>query len=288
MYRCLLVANQYVTNFVLLEQLIVNKKDCAPRIAEKILDLFFLETPHYNLGTRQNHCDTRQVEVITDLSSKEPAKLPAPAALVKARSLTGPVNRDRFSKGNTLSTRSELSDFLASVERRAFKQAQFAVRDEQAALDIVQDAMMRLAEKYGQRPATEFPMLFQRILQNAVRDHHRRQKVRNLWVSFFSAFGKEEDEDFDLLETLESEDDSKHADTPHGQYQQNQMLAIIEHAIERLPARQREAFLMRYWEEMDIAETAAAMGCSEGSVKTHCSRAVHTLAAALREKGIEL
>ncbi|HSD36729.1 MAG TPA: RNA polymerase sigma factor [Rhodocyclaceae bacterium] len=188
----------------------------------------------------------------------------------------------------TLSTRSELSDFLASVERRAFKQAQFAVRDEQAALDIVQDAMMRLAEKYGQRPVTEFPMLFQRILQNAIRDHHRRQKVRNLWVSFFSAFRKNDEEDFDILETLESEDDSKHADTPHGQYQQSQMLAIIERAIERLPARQREAFLMRYWEEMDIAETAIAMGCSEGSVKTHCSRAVHTLAAALREKGIEL
>ncbi|GAB4056644.1 RNA polymerase sigma factor [Uliginosibacterium sediminicola] len=194
-----------------------------------------------------------------------------------------------WNKGKTLSSRAELSDFLASVERRAFKQAQYAVRDEQAALDIVQESMMRLADKYSQRPVTEYPMLFQRILQNAIRDHGRRHKVRSTWVSLFSAFSREEDEeDFDILETLESADDSKHTDTPHGQYQQNETLAQIEREIEKLPARQREAFLMRYWEEMDIAETAAAMGCSEGSVKTHCSRAVHTLSAALRSKGIVL
>ncbi|MFT3734417.1 MAG: sigma factor [Rhodocyclaceae bacterium] len=141
-------------------------------------------------------------------------------------------------KGIPLSTRVELSDFLASVERRAYKQALYAVRDEQAALDLVQEAMMRLAEKYGQRPAAEFPMLFQRILQNAIRDHGRRQKVRNTWVSLFSAFrGNDDDEDFDLLETLETADDSKPADTPHGQLQQNQTLAVIEREIEKLPAR---------------------------------------------------
>lgn len=225
--------------------------------------------------------------------SEEPAKLPAPEALVKARpgengAKAGP-RRARKSKAKTLATRNELSDFLASVERRAFKQAMFTVRDEQAALDIVQEAMMRLAEKYGHRPQEEFPMLFQRILQNAIHDHGRRTKVRSAWVSLFSAFGSgDEEEDFDILETLESSDDSKHADTPHGQFDQTQTLALIEREIEKLPTRQREAFLMRYWEEMDIAETAAAMGCSEGSVKTHCSRAVHTLAAALRSKGITL
>jgi RNA polymerase sigma-70 factor (ECF subfamily) len=65
-------------------------------------------------------------------------------------------------------------------------------------------------------------------------------------------------------------------------------LHLIEAEIQKLPARQREAFLMRYWQDMDVAETAAAMGCSEGSVKTHCSRATHTLADALRAKGIKL
>src|SRR5512134_247210 len=99
----------------------------------------------------------------------------------------------------------ELSAFLASVERRAFKQAQFAVRDADAALDIVQDAMMKLSEKYGQRPAVEFPLLFTRILQNVIHDHFRRQKVRSTWVTLFSALGGRDDEDdSDPLETLEA------------------------------------------------------------------------------------
>ncbi|MBI4756990.1 MAG: RNA polymerase sigma factor [Betaproteobacteria bacterium] len=187
-----------------------------------------------------------------------------------------------------MATRNELSDFLASVERRAFKQAMFAVRDEEAALDAVQEAMMRLAEKYGGRPADEFPMLFQRILQNVIRDYFRRSKVRSLWTTLLSAFSGDDDEDSDPLETLPVENVSKLADTPHGRLEQSQIMAIIEQEISRLPTRQREAFLMRYWEDMDIAETAATMGCSEGSVKTHCSRATHALAAALRARGIQL
>lgn len=189
---------------------------------------------------------------------------------------------------HSLATRNELSDFLASVERRAFKQAMFAVRDEEAALDAVQEAMMRLAEKYGGRPADEFPMLFQRILQNVIRDYFRRSKVRSLWTTLLSAFSGDDDEDSDPLETLPVENVSKLADTPHGRLEQSQIMAIIEQEISRLPTRQREAFLMRYWEDMDIAETAATMGCSEGSVKTHCSRATHALAAALRARGIQL
>ena len=165
----------------------------------------------------------------------------------------------------------------------------FAVRDEDASLDIVQDAMMRLAEKYGHRPADELPLLFQRILQNATRDFFRRQKVRSTWTTLFSALsGKNDDEDNDPLETLESNDESARPEGPHDQVARQQVLAVIQTEIERLPARQREAFLLRYWEEMDVAETAAAMGCSEGSVKTHCSRAAHALAAALKAKGIEL
>ena len=163
----------------------------------------------------------------------------------------------------------------------------FAVRNEETALDIVQDSMMKLAEKYGDRPAEELPMLFQRIIQNTIRDHYRRSKVRSLWTTLLSAFSSDDD-DYDPLETLVIDSGSYILDTPEGQLQQSQVLDIIEKQITLLPARQREAFLMRYWEDMDVAETASAMGCSEGSVKTHCSRATHTLAAALRAKGITL
>ncbi len=163
----------------------------------------------------------------------------------------------------------------------------FAVRNEETALDIVQDSMMKLAEKYGDRPAEELPMLFQRIIQNTIRDHYRRSKVRSLWTTLLSSFSSEDD-DYDPLETLVIDSGSYTPDTPEGQLQQSQVLDIIEKQITLLPARQREAFLMRYWEDMDVAETASAMGCSEGSVKTHCSRATHTLAAALRAKGITL
>ena len=185
-----------------------------------------------------------------------------------------------------MATAQELSDFLAQVERRAFKQTAYAVRDDHAALDIVQDAMLKLAENYGAKPVTEFPMLFQRILQNTMRDYWRRQKVRNLWTTLLSSFGTNEDgEERDPLETLES-DDGDDSGEPPAQLERSQTIAIIEEALQKLPARQREAFVMRYWEEMDVAETAAAMGCSEGSVKTHCSRAVHSLAALLEKQGI--
>jgi RNA polymerase sigma-70 factor (ECF subfamily) len=182
----------------------------------------------------------------------------------------------------------ELVDFLAGVERRAFKQAAYAVRDDDSALDIVQDAMIKLAEKYGDRPAAELPLLFQRILQNATHDFFRRQKVRNTWVSLFSSLGNSDDDEFDLLETFESEEGSIAAESSADKLEREQVLALIDEEIQKLPARQREAFLMRYWEDMDVAETAAAMGCSEGSVKTHCSRATHALATALKAKGITL
>jgi RNA polymerase sigma-70 factor (ECF subfamily) len=164
----------------------------------------------------------------------------------------------------------------------------FAVRNEESALDIVQDSMMKLAEKYGDRPQEEFPMLFQRILQNTIRDYYRRSKVRSLWTTLLSSFSPSDDEEHDPLETMEVEAGSYTPNTPDGQLLQTQVLAIIEKEIKALPTRQREAFLMRYWEDMDVAETASAMGCSEGSVKTHCSRATHTLAAALKVKGITL
>lgn len=178
----------------------------------------------------------------------------------------------------------ELSDFLRDVERRAFKQTVYAVRDEHAALDIVQDAMLKLAEKYAAKPVEEYPMLFQRILQNTMRDFWRRQKVRNLWTTLLSSFGGNDDEeDRDPLETIDVEDNSEN---PAEQLQRNQTIAIVEKALEKLPPRQREAFVLRYWEDMDVAETAEVMGCSQGSVKTHCSRAVHALAQTLEKQGL--
>ncbi len=185
-----------------------------------------------------------------------------------------------------MATTRELSDFLEAVERRAFKQTAYAVRDDHAALDIVQDAMMKLAEKYGDKPVAEFPMLFQRILQNTMRDYWRRQKVRNLWTTLLSSFGgsSEDGEDRDPLETIDVEDDS---DEPSAQLERSQTIKLIENALEKLPTRQREAFVLRYWEEMDVAETAKIMGCSDGSVKTHCSRAVHALAVELKKQGLE-
>jgi RNA polymerase sigma-70 factor (ECF subfamily) len=185
-----------------------------------------------------------------------------------------------------MATPKELSDFLIAIERRAFKQTAYAVRDDHTALDIVQDAMMKLAEKYGERPATEFPMLFQRILQNTMRDFWRRQKVRNLWTTLLSSFGSNDgdSEERDPLETIDVEDD---ADEPSAQLARSQTIQLIERALEKLPARQREAFVLRYWEEMDVAETAKIMGCSDGSVKTHCSRAVHALALELKKQGLD-
>jgi RNA polymerase sigma-70 factor (ECF subfamily) len=200
-----------------------------------------------------------------------------------------PDRPPRITRTPPLATRNELSDFLAGVERRAYKQAVFAVRDDEAALDIVQDAMLRLAEKYGGKPAEELPLLFQRILQNAIRDFFRRRKVRNLWTILLSTLGtRREEDDSDPLETLEAEAGPSHEKSPEEQVAQAQLVEIIEKEIAGLPPRQREAFLLRYWEEFDVAETAAVMGCSEGSVKTHCSRAAHALATALKAKGIAL
>jgi RNA polymerase sigma-70 factor (ECF subfamily) len=201
-----------------------------------------------------------------------------------------PIIARSFTRTSKLASHQEIAAFLADVERRAYKQAIFAVRDEDAALDIVQDAMLKLTENYAGKPAGELPMLFQRILQNTIHDHFRRQKVRSTWTTLLSALGQKDDrdEEYDPLETLQAKSDSNAAADPALQLEQSQIIALIEQALSRLPARQREAFLLRYWEELDVAEAAAAMGCSEGSVKTHCSRAVHALAEMLAAKGLKL
>ena len=188
-----------------------------------------------------------------------------------------------------MATDLELSNFLKSVERRAFKRSVYHVRNDQAALDIVQDSMMKLSEHYGHKPPEELPMLFQRILSNCTLDWFRRQKTQNALFSNMSDFESEGDDgEFDLLETLNVSSNSEQNESSETQTDRAQTLRIIELEIQQLPLRQREAFLLRYWEDMDVAETAAAMGCSQGSVKTHCSRAVHTLSKALKGKGISL
>jgi RNA polymerase sigma-70 factor, ECF subfamily len=189
----------------------------------------------------------------------------------------------------TPSREEELNAFLKGVESRAFRRTVYAVRQDDAALDIVQDAMIRLAQSYADRPANEWPMLFQRILSNATLDWFRRQKVRNAVftsIEDIEASAGGEDGDFDLLEALEIEDTGTEA--AEVQVSRAETLKQIEEEIGQLPTRQREAFLLRYWEELDVSETAAAMGCSEGSVKTHCSRAVAALSKALKARGITL
>ena len=206
-----------------------------------------------------------------------------------ARFTAGSADRSATNRqANTLANHKELSDFFVATERRAYKQALFAVRDEQVALELVQEAMTRLVEKYPARPSAELPPLFQRILQNTIRDYFRRQKVRALWTTQISSLASDPDTEHDPLETLEPGADAEREKTPFDHLQQSQILEIIEQALQQLPLRQRQAFVLRYWEEMDVAETAVAMGCSQGSVKTHCSRAVRALAAILKEKGVTL
>ena len=192
-----------------------------------------------------------------------------------------------------MASEKELSDFLKSVETKAFKRTVFSTRDEEAALDIVQDSMIKLAEKYGQQPAQELPLLFTRILQNTTLDWFRRQKTQNTWVSLFSSLKGagndhfEESDGQDPLEFIESNSENIGSASGDTQLERKQMAKILENEISKLPLRQREAFLMRYWDELDISETAKLMGCSEGSVKTHCSRAASSLEKALKKQGFK-
>lgn len=148
---------------------------------------------------------------------------------------------------------------------------------------------MKLAEHYGHKPVGELPMLYQRILSNCTLDWFRRQKVQNAMFSNMGDFSLGQDEeDFNILEILDASSGGEQGESAESITERAQTLRSIELEIQALPGRQREAFLMRYWEDMDVAETAAAMGCSQGSVKTHCFRAVAALSQALRAKGVRL
>src|SRR6478735_2654808 len=149
-----------------------------------------------------------------------------------------------FRRRIRLATEKELSDFLKSVERRAFKRSVYHVRDKEAALDIVQDSMMKLAEHYGDKPANELPMLFQRILSNCTLDWFRRQKTRRALFSNLSDFESLDDEgDFDLLEHVQAPTDTRESESAEDSTRRTQIFHQIEEEIAMLPGRQREAFL---------------------------------------------
>lgn len=172
----------------------------------------------------------------------------------------------------------QLNQFLAEVERRALRIAEIGVRDRDEALDLVQNAMIKLVQNYAKREQAEWAPLFYRILQNGVRDWHRRQAVRNRVMVWFGRKAPD-GEDYDPVAA--APDPGGRA--PDEELQNSQAMKQLELALHALPARQREAFMLRTFEGLDVAGTAVAMGCSEGSVKTHHSRAVHALRKQLEE-----
>lgn len=183
------------------------------------------------------------------------------------------------SKGAVLDQTQELNQFLAEIERRAFRMAQVALRDPDDALDVVQDAMLKLARNYATRPAAQWRPLFYRILENGIRDLQRRRAVRKRFMAWLP--GTKDDPEGEAPDPLDAVADAAPA-VPE-QLMRDQAMEKLEASLQKLPARQREAFMLRNFEGLDVAETASAMGCSEGSVKTHYSRAVHTLREQLGE-----
>jgi RNA polymerase sigma-70 factor (ECF subfamily) len=180
------------------------------------------------------------------------------------------------SKETCLESQPELDRFLAGVERRALRSAEIATGNRDEALDIVQDAMLALARRYSRRDPSEWGPLFQTILQSRIRDWYRRSKVRNRWRLWFGRDDEDEDDPLDrLADPLARRPEDELGNTRAG--------GALEQALRTLPLRQQQAFLLRAWEGLDVAATATAMGCSEGSVKTHYSRAVHSLREKLED-----
>lgn len=184
-------------------------------------------------------------------------------------------NKAIAARGNGLDTAQELEQFLAGVERRAFRMAQLATGSADDALDLVQDTMFKLARQYAARAPQEWGPLFYRILQSGIRDAYRRSRVRNRWRVWFNLGDAEDDPLLNLPDT-----DSP---GPEQQMVNGQAMNALEDALQRLPLRQQQVFLLRVWEGLDTAQTAHAMGCTQGSVKTHYSRAVHALRTLMEE-----
>lgn len=188
---------------------------------------------------------------------------------------------ESFDREGALTGGALMEAFLREVEGRAYRIAVVQIRDRDEAFDIVQDAMIRLVRRYANRPREEWPPLFYRILQNRIRDVQRRNTVRRRVLSFFGGTGSDDEPD-PLLEAP-----APQAENPLAQLTSDDAMRALERALDELPARQREAFMLRNFEGFDVAQTALAMSCTEGSVKTHYSRAVHRLRTMLAEHGEE-
>lgn len=158
-----------------------------------------------------------------------------------------------------------MNRFLAGIERRAFRMAEIATGDEDVALDVVQDSMLQLVRRYADRPEEELGALFHTILHNRLRDWHRRGYVTRRLFGWL----KSVDEESDPVQTFPDQ----HRPGPEQHNSHDESLGSIMDCIRQLPMRQQQCFLLRAWEEYDVKETASIMGCSEGSVKTHYSRA---------------
>jgi RNA polymerase sigma-70 factor (ECF subfamily) len=199
------------------------------------------------------------------------------ATLASPYSMPAALHGDVDQTDPDATTRSRaLNQFLASVELKAFKIAQAALRHEDDALDAVQDAMLQLARAYADRPHEEWKPLFYRILENRIRDMQRRRTVRGRVIAWLPFRGEDEDEEPDPIAQAPSTEPQ-----PLKRLELDEAMAALERALGELPRRQQQAFMLRTLEGLDVAETATAMGCSEGSVKTHYFRAVQTLRAQL-------
>lgn len=183
------------------------------------------------------------------------------------------------SREGTLDRARELDRFLQDVEKRAYRIAEIAVRNPDDALDIVQDSMLQLVRAYGARPSDEWKPLFYRILQNRIQDCRRRRKSRSRVIAWWTGGTREDEGD--------APDEIEHAvgnePEPSRRLMNDEAMAALERALRELPDRQQQAFLLRNFEGLDVAQTAAAMGCAEGSVKTHYFRALQSLREKLGE-----
>jgi RNA polymerase sigma-70 factor, ECF subfamily len=190
--------------------------------------------------------------------------------LAYGNSLTAqPIRRGQLDRNR------EMDKFLAQVERRALRVAQFATASREDAFDIVQDAMYKLVDKYGNHHPDEWGPLFHRILHSRIQDWHRRALVRTRFRGWLG-LNQDEDEQEDPFQTVAD----PAGQSPEAMLGSGRAMLALQKAVAELPLRQQQAFLLRVWEGFDVKQTARVMGCAEGSVKTHYSRAVH----ALREK----
>lgn len=179
-----------------------------------------------------------------------------------------------------LDTRNALDGFLAGIEQRALRMAECALGNRDDALDVVQEAMIRLCQRYAQRDPEQWRPLFYRILQNAIRDHYRRSAVRNRFRTWLRPWSNNDTNDSGPVDEMQTVED-KGICQPDALLEQADIMGRLQRVLRQLPQRQQQAFMLRVWEGMDVAETAKVMQCSGGSVKTHLSRALQRVRAQL-------